>query len=87
MLCVGAAKVLASLRICACSHEHLLPTVVVSSGIVHCLMCALCTSGDIGGSMGLFIGASVMTIYEIVDLILNYVTESAIIRMKRNKRQ
>ena len=37
--------------------------------------------------MGLFIGASVMTIYEIVDLILNYVTESAILRMKRNKRQ
>ena len=28
-------------------------------------------SGDIGGSMGLFIGASMLTIVEIIDLVLS----------------
>ena len=44
-------------------------------------------SGDIGGSMGLFIGASVMTIYEIVDVILNYATETALRRIQRRKKR
>ncbi|OWF41244.1 degenerin-like protein del-10 [Mizuhopecten yessoensis] len=38
---------------------------------------------DIGGSMGLFVGASVMTIFEIIDLFLNHSAERL---LRQNKR-
>ena len=36
--------------------------------------------------MGLFVGASVMTIYEVLDLLFNYATERAVQHVKRKKR-
>lgn len=38
-----------------------------------------CISGDIGGSLGLFIGASVITVFEIVDFFFN----NAVVNMLR----
>lgn len=47
----------------------------------------ICLTGDIGGSMGLFIGASVMTIFEILDFVLNMSAEKAVKRKRKRKRQ
>jgi hypothetical protein len=40
-------------------------------------------SGDIGGSIGLFIGASVMTVFEILDFIINNALVNTIYKNKR----
>lgn len=40
-------------------------------------------AGDIGGSMGLFIGASVLTIFEIVEFIFNQSLRMAFLQKKK----
>ena len=55
--------------------------------LLHCfrLLTLLFFSGDIGGSLGLFIGASAMTLFEVIDFIANKVAEWCLYR--RNKKQ
>lgn len=42
-----------------------------------------CITGDIGGSMGLFIGASAMSLFELVDLLVDQSFKQALSAGKR----
>lgn len=42
----------------------------VGANVIHYFTCLI--SGDIGGSIGLFVGASVMTLFELIDLFTNF---------------
>ncbi len=44
-------------------------------------------SGDIGGSIGLFVGASVLTAFEIIDVFLHNVLKIHLKRHKKNNRR
>ena len=68
-------------------HVELLCENKQYSCLVSCDSSYFCVlSGDIGGSMGLFVGASVITVFELCDAIIHNFLKMQIEKNRRRKR-